>query len=542
MSPQSTHYFHSVLAPANVLGASPVHRRIGLEMCSATPPDNCKLSHTPRKLPRAGLRALEQIGADEMDVPKPPTTDDAVTVDELNSPATAKRKRQSQSPTTPDFLEDPKRNSHAVVFLITAGILETEGSEVDGLEDSEPLKPVMDDGELKRPAQPTQRIVMKSRKNKRRKIDVMENALKRFQEDKTKTSRCVEFTSTYYPEASSDTTREKGTQKASNMRVQVGVSLAQGARPYMEDCYSVVERLFDDKMDVASSPSLLAVYDGHNGAYASEYARHRFKALLGENKDLVAISRRAQLATLTDEDVERICELLVDAFATVDAEILQRTVSLNKRDGSTVLLGLLLGGKLFVANLGDSRGVLAQIDDTRDATRDENVLRTVRLSVDHKPELQEEMDRVKEAGGDVIFSGCWRVAHDEISLRLAISRSLGDHPLKTNLPASCSAPLVSVVPDVRVLNVKAAGEYLVFASDGLWDRLSDDEAAIIVCSKVAEFDWSEEHEDGVPGSKEALQFAANALVETALRKRSMDNITAMVISFSELRDEESNSI
>jgi len=329
------------------------------------------------------------------------------------------------------------------------------------------------------------------------------------------------------------------------VRVQVGVSLAQGARPYMEDRYSVVERLLEDEDDAESSPSLLAVYDGHNGAYASEYARRRFKDLLGENEDLIEISRRALHAELTADDVEKIRELLVDAFATVDAEILQRTVILNKRDGSTVLLGLLVGGKLFVANLGDSRGVLAQAEDSAedsDGEEDEELASTaVRLSVDHKPDLREETERVEEAGGKVIFSGCWRVAHDQIPLRLAISRSLGDHPLKTNLPASCSAPLVSVVPDVRVLDVEAAGEFLVFASDGLWDRLSDDDAAKIVRAKVAEYHWSEQPTSTEDVTKESLQFAANALVEAALLKRSMDNITAMVVSFSELSEESTDA-
>merc|ERR1712137_978092 len=156
------------------------------------------------------------------------------------------------------------------------------------------------------------------------------------------------------------------------MRVQVGVSFAQGARQYMEDRYSAVERLFEDAMDAESSPSLLAVYDGHNGAYASEYACRRFKNLLAGNEDLLQISRRARYFELTGDDVEKVCTLLADAFATVDAEILQRTVVLNKRDGSTVLLGLLVGGKLFVANLGDSRGVLAQADDNHETSDDDD--------------------------------------------------------------------------------------------------------------------------------------------------------------------------
>ncbi|POM73265.1 Protein phosphatase 2C [Phytophthora palmivora] len=513
------------MAPADVLVASPVNGMVGLEMCSATPPDACKSPHTPRLLQRAGIRALEQIAADETDTQQAEAGAETLATSPTvkTSPTAAKRKRQSLSPTT------------------SAGTLDSEGPETspDELEDSQPSQPLPEENEVNLPT-PIKRFVVKNKDRKRRKVDVIENALKKFHEEETKAPRCFEYTTICHPKYRNRNRR----REAAKMRVQVGVSLAQGARPYMEDRYSVVERLLDDEEDAESSPSLLAVYDGHNGAYASEYARRRFKDLLGESEDLVEISRRAQHTELTDNDVEKIRELLVDAFATVDAEILQRTVILNKRDGSTVLLGLLVGGKLFVANLGDSRGVLAQTDESSegsDGEDDEEVPSAVRLSVDHKPDLKEETERVEEAGGKVIFSGCWRVAHDQIPLRLAISRSLGDHPLKLNLPESCSAPLVSVIPDVRVLNVEAAGEFLVLASDGLWDRLSDDDAAKIVRAKVTEFQWSEEPTNSEDVTKEALQFAANALVEAALLKRSMDNITAMVISFSELSDEENTN-
>ncbi|CAH0490891.1 unnamed protein product [Peronospora farinosa] len=510
------------MAPADVLVASRVNSMVGLEMCSATPSDKCKLPSTPRLLQHTSIHALSKIVADETDTTH---TQLEAEVESFTSPITFKRKRQSLSPTS-------------------AGILDCEGPETspDEQEDSQPSQSLPEETKMTSSTPSIQRVVVKNRERKRRKVDAIKNALKRFHEEEKKTPRCVEYTTICHPKYKNNRNTSRR-REAAKMRVQVGISLAQGARQYMEDRYSAVERLFEDEMDAESSPSLLAVYDGHNGAYASEYARRRFKELLAGNKDLVTISRRARYAALTADDVENICELLADAFATVDAEILQRTVILNKRDGSTVLLGLLVGGKLFVANLGDSRGVLAQADDNSEASDDEvEAPSAVRLSTDHKPDLKEEMDRVREAGGKVIFSGCWRVAHDQIALRLAISRSLGDHPLKTNLPSSCSAPLVSVIPDVRVLNVEAAGEYLVFASDGLWDRLSDNDAAKIVRAKVAEFYWSEEHTSSEDVTKEALQFAANALVEAALLKHSMDNITAMVISFSELPDKENPNV
>jgi hypothetical protein len=84
------------MAPADVLVASPVNGLVGLEMCSATPPESLKSPHTPRLLQSAGLRALEQVAADETE--QPAETVPSPTL--KTSPAAAKRKRQSQSPTT----------------------------------------------------------------------------------------------------------------------------------------------------------------------------------------------------------------------------------------------------------------------------------------------------------------------------------------------------------------------------------------------------------------------------------------------------------
>lgn len=380
---------------------------------------------------------------------------------------------------------------------------------------------------------PSKRCSSKSKEKKKEKADVIENALKKFHAEQPEDARCFEFTSICHSgtNVSSSCTDRSGSlvnsansdrrvDAASKMRVQVGVAAAQGARAYMEDRFSVIERLFDGLDDPDCSPSLLAVYDGHNGAMAADYATTRFRELLGTDEFLRDVSRRTKQEKLSEDDMTKIQLLMCEAFAVLDDEVLEITMSKNKRDGSTVLLGLLVGGKMFIANLGDSRGVWSKADDE-----------VVRVSVDHKPDLDEETKRVEEAGGKVIFSGCWRVAHDEIPLRLAISRSLGDHPLKTNLPLSCSAPLVSVTPDIQVIDVGGEDEFLVFASDGLWDRLSDDDAAQLVRQKVEQFKESAPTASGAT-TKEALQFAADALVESALKKRSMDNITAMVISWA----------
>ncbi|DAZ96217.1 TPA: hypothetical protein N0F65_012579 [Lagenidium giganteum] len=357
---------------------------------------------------------------------------------------------------------------------------------------------------------PTKRCNGKGSNKTKSKSDAIENALKKFRLERAKTDRSYEF----------DYTSTSGECDSNLWRLRVGVSLAQGARAYMEDRFTVLASLFEEMGP--RSPKIVAVYDGHNGPFAADLASKRFREVLARDQFLLDVCQRDEVV-LTDADINTIRNILIDMFVNVDDEILRLTIQKGKRDGTTVLFGLIIAGKMFIANAGDSRAVLGRTDDDIE-----------RLSVDHKPDTEVETKRVEEAGGKVIYSGCWRVAHDEVPLRLAISRSLGDHPLKVGLPASCSSALVSPEPDVCVLDLDEADDILVFASDGLWDRFTDHEAVDFARAKVLEFNAL--HADGSFSaeqmSRDSAKYAASALVEAALKRRSMDNITVIVMGWA----------
>lgn len=42
-------------------------------------------------------------------------------------------------------------------------------------------------------------------------------------------------------------------------------------------------------------------------------------------------------------------------------------------------------------------------------------MRCKTISVDHKPENPSEKRRVQAAGGEVVFNGCYRVQHENVS-------------------------------------------------------------------------------------------------------------------------------
>ena len=161
----------------------------------------------------------------------------------------------------------------------------------------------------------------------------------------------------------------------------------------------------------------------------------------------------------SEDDAAALETASVDAFLQTDAEFLRRATHIP--DGSTAVCALLQKAgadgatDVLVANLGDSRAALVKRGG---AARP--------ISFDHKPNRPDEEARVRAAGGQVIFAGCWRVQGD-----LAVSRAFGDCHLKRFG--------VSARPELHRWRLERDDAYLVLASDGLWDVVDE-----VQCGKV----------------------------------------------------------
>lgn len=83
----------------------------------------------------------------------------------------------------------------------------------------------------------------------------------------------------------------------------------------------------------------------------------------------------------------------------------------GKDSGCTAVVSLLHGRDLYVANAGDSRCVVCRNG------------RAIEMSLDHKPEDDEECARIIKAGGRVTLDG-------RVNGGLNLSRALGDHAYK----------------------------------------------------------------------------------------------------------------
>ncbi|KAG2606411.1 hypothetical protein PVAP13_4NG173700 [Panicum virgatum] len=234
----------------------------------------------------------------------------------------------------------------------------------------------------------------------------------------------------------------------------------------MEDCYAVKLTKVDGQ-----PVNLFGVFDGHGGNLAAEYLKDNLFKNLMKQPDFLTDTKLAISRT----------------FLETDGDILETISSSFRDDGSTALAAVLIGNRLYVANVGDSRAVASKAG------------KAVPLSKDHKPNRKDERKRVEDAGGVVIWDDTCRVGGI-----LAMSRAFGNRMLKEYVIAE---------PDIQEEEVNIDLEYLILATDGLWDVVQNEDAVALLKA-----------EDGP-------QAAAVKLTEIAYSRHSTDNITCVVVQF-----------
>uniref|UniRef100_A0A3Q2ICW2 Protein phosphatase 1L n=1 Tax=Equus caballus TaxID=9796 RepID=A0A3Q2ICW2_HORSE len=291
----------------------------------------------------------------------------------------------------------------------------------------------------------------------------------------------------------------------------VAVYSIQGRRDHMEDRFEVLTDLANK-----SHPSIFGIFDGHGGEVQPEepvnYAASAFcpesplllPGCVWEPTQQTAAeyvkSRLPEALKQHLQDYEKDKENSVLSYQTIleqqilsiDREMLEKLTVSYDEAGTTCLIALLSDKDLTVANVGDSRGVLCDKDGN-----------AIPLSHDHKPYQLKERKRIKRAGGFISFNGSWRVQGI-----LAMSRSLGDYPLKN---------LNVVIPDPDILTFdldKLQPEFMILASDGLWDAFSNEEAVRFIKERLDE-----------------PHFGAKSIVLQSFYRGCPDNITVMVVKF-----------
>ncbi|KAK9139528.1 hypothetical protein Scep_009209 [Stephania cephalantha] len=259
-----------------------------------------------------------------------------------------------------------------------------------------------------------------------------------------------------------------------NLNLEYSAFTHRGYYPYSLDHEN--QDSFCIKTRIQGNPNLhfFGVFDGHGrfGDQCSHFVRDRLIEILSSDQALL------------DDPVKA----YNTAFLATNSELHDSNIN-DAMSGTTAITVLVIGDTLFVANVGDSRAVIAAKHGNRIVAES--------ITNDQTPYREDEYERVKLCGARVLTFGqidgeedpnvkVWSVEEDDedpprIWLQdkhypgAAFSRSLGDSVAET----------IGVigVPEVSVVKLIPHHMFFVIASDGVFQYLTSQ----VVVNMVARY-------------------------------------------------------
>ncbi|KAF1315118.1 putative protein phosphatase, partial [Globisporangium splendens] len=299
-------------------------------------------------------------------------------------------------------------------------------------------------------------------------------------------------------------------------KASVGIATDRGGKANQEDAYVIggnaAPRLTLNGY-ASATVGCFGVFDGHGGDRASRYcAEHVFAKIQNEIDTNASVDAAittavravdAEFCTIARRSSRPDLERAAAFQRGLPGQVFR---SFAMEDGSTCLISIIRHGVLYVGNVGDSRAIIC----TRKG-------KPVCLSNDQKPNRKDERARLEAKGAHVTGSPSflyhlWPINKlidvPRVNGALAMSRSIGDLSLK---------PWITCDPEITTHELTADDQFLIMATDGLWDVVSSKAAA----KTAAAYDDP--------------QQAADALVKLALARKTFDNITVVVVDISSYR-------
>ncbi|OWM82654.1 hypothetical protein CDL15_Pgr002229 [Punica granatum] len=300
---------------------------------------------------------------------------------------------------------------------------------------------------------------------------------------------------------------------------------------YGEFSFAVVQanEVLEDQSQVETGrdATFVGVYDGHGGPEASRFiCDHLFLHLMKHAHEHGTIS----------EDILR------SAFSATEEgflKLVRRTYGIKPMIaaiGSCCLAGVIWRGTLYVANLGDSRAVIGSLGKSNKVVAEQ-------LTRDHNASMEDVRQELRSLHPDdshIVFMkhGVWRIKGI-----IQVSRSIGDAYLKKpefsldpsfprfHLPEPIRRPVLTAEPSVYSRVLRSQDKFIIFASDGLWEHLSNQRAVEIVhnnpragiARRLLKAALAE------AARKREMRYADLKKVEKGIRRFFHDDITVVVI-------------
>ncbi|OMJ78725.1 hypothetical protein SteCoe_21402 [Stentor coeruleus] len=282
-------------------------------------------------------------------------------------------------------------------------------------------------------------------------------------------------------------------------------------RGYNEDRVSIilnVNKPVERAAETWPRCSFFGVYDGHGGPACADFLRDNLHLFVTKNENFPFNPKEA----------------LTQGFAQAENAFFEYSKSQSPRDksGSCAVVVLIVGDVCYVANVGDSRAVMSG----------ESGNKVYPLTKDHKPNDPNERQRIEKNGGRVYQSSA-QIAPDQLVMgpfrilpgRLSVSRSIGDFEAKV-IEYGGNPEVLIPTPEIRAFKIHSEYDFILMASDGIFDKLTNREAVQCVITAINQKIVTDVHRMCAVG--------VEGVMVSALTRRTMDNITVVIIALEGL--------
>jgi serine/threonine protein phosphatase PrpC len=263
-----------------------------------------------------------------------------------------------------------------------------------------------------------------------------------------------------------------------------------GRRSSNEDQHEIIINLDGNNNDLKNI-NMFCIFDGHGGKDVAKYLKDHIPPFF--------IKKHMNYDTNNKDKMKKYIEKVYDH---VQNSLERRLKNVSYTIGSTALVSFFYKKnktiKYYIINVGDCRAVKCNKDSI-----------AIPLSKDHKPHLVDEKKRIENIGGKIIFDGDdWRIKD------LSVSRAFGDMD---------ATPYVTHKPEIFNYSLKKNDKFIIFACDGLWDVLTNQEAVDFVALKL------EDVSKIISMSGYSKKNVAHQLASYAIEKGSYDNVSVTIV-------------
>ncbi|CAI9769793.1 unnamed protein product [Fraxinus pennsylvanica] len=274
--------------------------------------------------------------------------------------------------------------------------------------------------------------------------------------------------------------------------------------------------------------TFVGIYDGHGGPEASRFV----------NDNLFQHLRRftSEHKTMSTEVIRKAFQATEDGFFSVVSEQWPTKPQIASV-GTCCLVGVICNLTLYVANLGDSRAVMGRL------VKATGEVLAIQLSTEHNASIESVRQELQSLHPDdsqivVLKHNVWRVKGI-----IQISRSIGDvylkkaefnrEPLqaKFRLRGSFKRPILSSEPSISVHQLLPQDQFIIFASDGLWEHLTNQEAVDLVQNHPRSGSARRLVKAALQAAakKREMRYSDLKKIERGVRRHFHDDITVVVV-------------